>query len=101
METKFETELKKVIAEISENYSQLKSLTVEEGDNAINLRGSRYHSNSFKSNYATYAQIKYIIALDNVNYQSKSNLMKTNKWFASAVINIAKTYNNINFNIII
>ena len=101
METR-NKELEKVIAEISENYSQLKSLTVEEGDNdVINLRGSRYHSNSFKSNYATYAQIKYIIALDNVNYQSKSNLMKTNKWFASAVINIAKTYNNINFNIII
>lgn len=88
--------ISEVVAEISENYSKLKSLTVVEGEDCVNLYGCRYR-NSLNS--ATFAQIDYIVGLPNVTYQSKSNLRKTNKWFASAVIDIAKKYENINFNI--
>ena len=88
--------MKKIISEIEKDYENLKSLTVksDEVNERIILEGVRYRG---FANGASQSQIDYIISFPNVDYQSKSNLRKSNKWFLSACIDIAKKYPNTNF----
>lgn len=91
-------ETKNIIDEIKNQYSNLKSLTVIDNEEYITLKGARYR---YGNNHATSAQIDYVENLDNVDYQSTSNLMKGNKWFMSACISIAKRYENVEFYVVI
>lgn len=90
--------MKKIAKQIEQMYYQLKSMSVvvDEENNCIKLIGVRYCNSS---NKASMAQIRYLESFDNVDYQSTSNLMKTNKWFMSACISIAKQFENTNFKV--
>ena len=89
-----------VKAEIEKDYKKLSSLKVNynEKEDVINLSCPRYRGLNGRPSDA---QICYLIGFDNIDYQSKYNLRKGNKWFISACINIVKKYSNINFNIIL
>ena len=92
--------MKSIINEIKSEYAKLKSMTVvaDEENNVIRLIGCRHCS---YDNKATSAQIKYLKSFDNISYRSTSNLMKTNKWFMSACISIAKKYEDVDFTVVV
>ena len=87
--------MENIIKEIESDYSNLASLTASADDdnNVINLEGLRVGTSPSE------AQIKYLISLPNVDYFSKSDIRKGNKWFVSACINIAKKYPDTNFKV--
>ena len=87
--------MENIIKEIESDYSKLASLTASADDdnNVINLVGLRAGMSPSE------AQIKYLISLPNVDYFSKSDIRKGNKWFVSACINIAKKYPDTNFKV--
>jgi hypothetical protein len=90
--------MKEIIERLKSDYAKLKSLTIKEGDGCILLSGVRYKG---YSNAATIAQVRYLQGMDNVDYYSTSNLMKGNKWFMSACIEIAKAYPETNFKVVL
>lgn len=87
MKEKFET--------IVEKYKLLSSVTfMLNDDDTITISCKRARGNVPK---ATYAQADYISSFSNVNCRSKSNIMKTNKYAASAIISLAKEYQDVTF----
>ena len=81
--------------EIKEKYKLLKSVTfVLNKDGSIDINCKRARGNVPK---ASYAQADYIYSFENIISKSKSNIMKTNKYAASAIISIAKDYQGITF----
>lgn len=85
--------MKNLVKKIKEEYSKLSSLDVSVEGDCIKLTGLRVGMPPSE------AQLKYLISFDNVDYYSKSDLRKGNKWFISACINIAKNYPDTNFKI--
>lgn len=93
-------DLKDVFDKISDDYNKMKSINfgINEKDNTINIYCVRAYGNTQN---ATGKQVDYIKSFDNVEWRSTSNLMKANKWCASAIISIAKQFEKINFKVII
>ena len=93
-------ETNKIVKEIRTDYSMIKTLAVnyEKGQEFIELLGMPYEGK--KENFATESQIKYLSSFNNVTCY-KRNLEKTNKWFVSACIEIARKYSAQEFQIIV
>ena len=87
--TELEAKRSELIDKLKEEYKLLTSLTIQCGqdEDTIVLYGVRYRGTKGQPSRA---QIDYLKGLPNVKYISTSNLMKSNKWFLSSCINIAK-----------
>lgn len=96
METIKTTKTEQMANKIKEDYSQLTSLSVNYDEEAIYLHGVRYRG---EKGQPTMAQVRYLQSFKNVTTQSTSNLLKANKWFISACIDIAK--NNPDFEFVV
>ena len=88
--------IENVVVEIENDYSELKSLSVSVSDDGEKIVLSCPRYKGLKGE-PSFAQVRYLRGFANVQSQSNSNLMKANKWFLSACINIAKKYEDINF----
>lgn len=91
-----EKSISAIVDEIKETTAQLKSLFVSLDDEQqrVCVEVVKYR---YEKNLATSAQIDYIKGLPNVSRASNSTLYKMNKWCASAIIDMAKKYPNIDF----
>jgi hypothetical protein len=90
---------KKIAAKIREDYKIFKSLAINipyNDDELIELVGMEYCGKK-EDGFASDAQIKFLLSLDNV--RTYSDLSKTNRWFMSACIQIAKDYPEQHFRI--
>ena len=85
--------IKEIANKIREDYRKVNSLAVNyrDGDEVIEIVGMMYEGK--EENFASEAQIKFLLALNNIEQVSDAlSLRKTNKWFLSACIQIAKEY---------
>lgn len=92
--------IKDVVDILNDEYDKMKSICFlyDEDDNKIIIRCKRAYGNVEK---ASGYQVDYIKTFDNIEWRSTSNLMKSNKWCASAIISSALKFENITFKVII
>lgn len=86
----------KTLEEARTYFEKLNSVEVKASDiYDIEIEVVRYRHGS---NQATSAQVNYLTSL--VSYKSKSNLMKLNKYAASAIISFAKENEDMRIKVI-
>ena len=90
---------KQIVKQIRDDYHTIKSLFVNDNDGeTIELLGLRYVGKD--ENLASSNQISFLASFNNVHCYA-SDLEQTNKWFVSTCIEIARTYPEQNFDIVI
>lgn len=82
---------KEVMDKIRERYKKMRTLAVKDygDDNTIEIVGMEYKGK--QENYPTESQIYFLLSLGNT-FGYKDNLLRGNRWFISACIDIAKDY---------
>ena len=90
-----ENKISEIVNELKTKNEKLASLAIYEGDgDYVYFEIAKYHNGE---NGITEKQMNCIKALTNVSCRSNSTLRQMNKWCASAIIDAAKTYPNVEF----
>lgn len=89
---------KSIFENLKKAFELMKSVKVEETENGYDIIALKYRSGA-KYNGASSSQVNYLMGMTNVHFGSNNTLRKLNKWAASKIIDVAKMYPEVSFNI--